>query len=132
MYTFVTSFSTEVGKLENNDNTRAMFLVLSLWNSHCESLLGSFQGRLAPDGRHLVDQTRPANAVSMFSGVSASLDFVRSTVIFLTQHAGNVFEVSVAMRELSRNSLEFTAEDMINVLVSESRVSVRESKRKLH
>ena len=68
----------------------------------------------------------------MFSGVSASLDFVRSTVIFLTQHAGNVFEVSVAMRELSRNSLEFTAEDMINVLVSESRVSVRESKRKLH
>ena len=43
----------------NNTNSKTMFMVLSLWQSHCESSPGSFdECRTAPSGCWPQDQTR--------------------------------------------------------------------------
>jgi len=40
------------GANNNNNNSKTMFTVLSSWQSHCESSLGSFdECRMAPSGR---------------------------------------------------------------------------------
>ena len=39
-------------KINNNNNSKTMFMVLSSWQSHCESSPGSFdECRMAPSGR---------------------------------------------------------------------------------
>jgi len=92
-----------------------MFMVLSSWQSHCESLPGSFdECRMAPSGRR--PKTKPDN-LGCESPVQAARNYThhRHLLLLLSQKADTHFYRSTEGRRLSRPSWLVTYRDGLPV-----------------